>query len=74
MMTSHEFETQLDKSRRQLKAYYNSLIRDLKPAIFGEAIAYVKSQTSHLTRILSNEHHNIINQYFAYKLSIKSEI
>ena len=69
MSSAHKisFETELKKRTSQIQMSYNTIIRDIKPCIFREAVDFVKEQAGAVTKVLSKEHHRIINQYFVLR-------
>ena len=66
-MESNAINSEVNKKMRKLQLYYNSLIKDIKPMIFHEAVEFVKAQASVLTRLLSKEHYKMIEQFLIFK-------
>ena len=60
IVDTYGLDAEVNKKMRKLQMYYNSLIKDIKPMIFAEAIEFVKNQASILTKLLSKEHYKMI--------------
>ena len=49
----NELDIRFNKKIKQLDFYYRSLIRDIKPVIFREAVEFVKNKGRKLTKTLT---------------------
>lgn len=63
---TQEIETKI----RKIQLQYGTIIKNMKHQIFCEAAEFVKAQTKGITKLLTNEHHNIIEQFMRYKRNI----
>ena len=60
----------LKKKNELMKKQYDTLIKNMKPIIFGEAVRFVKEQSNNLTRIVTNEHHRMLNNFLAFRADL----
>ena len=62
-MLGAEVKQMLEKKIRQICRVYDTLIRDLKPVIYKEAIEFVKEQGIQITNLCTEHHHKVINTF-----------
>lgn len=53
-----------DKKVKKLEKQYMNIVKTQRTAVFTEASQFVKKQSTHISRLLTKEHHKIIDQYF----------
>ena len=50
----------LEKKIKTIQSAYNSIIKDIRPLIFSEAVNFVKISSSSITKLLTKAHRGII--------------
>lgn len=55
------FKAVLDKKVGQIQLSFDKLVRDIKPFVFDQACAFLRQQTKHVTKLLSRQHHKILD-------------
>lgn len=57
----------LEKKIKTIQYAYNSIIKDIRPLIFSEAVDFVKKSSSSITKLLTKAHHGIIVTFLEFR-------
>jgi len=56
-----------NKKIRQIQTNFDRQVKQIKPIIFEKAVKFVKEQTQTATKLLTREHHKLVQRFIDHK-------
>ena len=67
LVTNENFQAALDKKVAKIQQSFDKIVRDIKPFVFDQACDFLREQTKHVTKLLSRQHHHVVDQFIEFK-------